>query len=120
MNKKIFIVAVLVTITLTGCTFNTNNTNDLTEISRTVEIEDKEQLLNEVKQFITTEKTDEFKYISSELSINNSDVLDTIQDDCEYYLFKGSFYLQTDNYMYRFQFNKDNIIESYIKYNLEA
>lgn len=108
MKKSIFILLCIV-ILISGCSFNKKtDKTDMKDIS------------NQVINFITTgEKSELFdKNIKidklDKIDINTEIIVNNI------YKFDNSIYIQINNLMYRFQLNNKNIIESYVKYELEA
>lgn len=106
-------------IILSGCSSVKEDTSvDFTEQSRTVSIENTEQYINDLKAFIETGEKTEIFTESIEMfdvdKVSNAEIK-------QHYEFNGSIYIQVnDTYMYRFQLNKENKIESYIKYSIEA
>ena len=109
-----------ITLTLCGCnTTHSVKSVDNTEISRTVNLDNKEHYKDELLTLIKTGETSSI--CKNNFKINTDDVVDNAELK-QYYFFNGSIYLQiNDMYMFRFQLDTtDNLIESYIKYNLEA
>lgn len=66
--------------------------------------------------------SDKLKYFEPSISINEDDIYDSGigATDTKYYFSNSAIYLQVDDLMYRFQLNKKNKIQSYIKYSLEG
>ena len=116
--QKIKIIALLlIVITLCGCNERPEPT-DYTVQSRTVTIDNKQLYANELLTLIKTGETQSIcieSFIFNELDI----VSDAVMKQC--YYFNGSIYMQiSDTYMFRFQLDSENKVESYIKYSLEA
>lgn len=116
---KVLWVILFAVIILSGCSSVKDDTpTDFTEQSRTVSIENTEQYINDLKKFIETgEKTEIF---TENIAMFDVDKVSNAEIK-QHYEFNGSIYIQVnDTYMYRFQLNKENKIESYIKYSIEA
>lgn len=120
MRKLAAIVVILASISIfTGCTSNIVETDypTLTEQSRKASIQDsdKEYYYNTILELIRTGKSD-----NADVSILSIDIVDNATIE-QIYWSNGSIYIQINNkYMYRFQLNSSNKIESYIKYELEG
>lgn len=121
-NKLINILLctiVVSSVAIVGCG-STNKLNDkyLTNESRTVCIEDKDNTLNAIKAVIVDNSTNEM-FVDG-FFIEDKDLITEPQIN-EVYYFNNSIYIQTNNKaMFRFQLNDENKIETYIKYNLEG
>lgn len=114
--KTLIIINVISTV-LIGCSnSNTSAQEDkiasLTSQSRTVTIENKDTIEDYILGIITTGESDKF-------NLDSQDIIKDAQIK-QIYWFNGSVYTQVnDKYMYRFQLNEYNEIESCIKYELE-
>lgn len=121
LKIKHLLLAVLIITSITGC--GTTNTDyksaevELTEQSREVNIQNKSDYTQAILDLITSGNSDSTVVVCSISSedIEQNAIIEQI------YWFNGSIYAQVNNkYMYRFQLSSDNLIESYIKYELEA
>lgn len=121
MRNKLILLLVISLLALSGCSNqNNNNDNNIVEItnqSREVNIQNKDEYTQALISMITTGKSDS-NLIScniAEEDITSDAVIEQI------YWFNGSIYTQINNkYIYRFQLDSNNIVESYVKYELEA
>ena len=123
-SKLLSIITVLtLAISLCACTSNTS-VDDETNVYRNVTLSDEEseQLLNEILHFIeNTGSGKELYMFADDLSISTDDIVTGVGvKSVKYYVSGNAAYLQIDNLMYRFQFNNDNVVVSYIKYTVEA
>lgn len=93
---------------------------DYTEASRTVSIQNKDEVVNTLLSIIQGNEIDvtSVSFIDDNFYFNTNDI-SSDTSEYRYYFFNGSCYIQLGEYMYRFQFVND-VIDSYIKYNLEA
>lgn len=86
-------------------------TNENTEESRTVHLEDKDGVLEKVKEMIQGDIEDgnsiDMMHRLEDVEINN------------YYFFNGALYVQADSFMYRVEVTDAGEITSYIRYNLK-
>lgn len=108
MNKLIRIVTVLIMACILCSCGEHSNSNNAIQLGN---------IENDLLNFIQTgEKSELF---TDSIRISTEDVYEgaTINN---IYTFDYSIYLQVNKSMYRFQFNENNMIESYIKYELEA
>ena len=114
--KTLIIINVISTV-LIGCSNNNTSAQEdkiasLTSQSRTVTIENKDTIEDYILGIITTWESDKF-------NLDSQDIIKDAQIK-QIYWFNGSVYTQVnDKYMYRFQLNEYNEIESCIKYELE-
>lgn len=119
-NESISLIVTLILLTLMsmcGCTQN----NDI--VSKDFTDNEKEEFCFEIELFLEDGGySDELKYFEPSISINEDDIYDNGLGaaDTRYYFSNSAIYLQVDDSMYRFQLNKKNKIQSYIKYNLEG
>lgn len=118
--KQIAILVLLSTL-LIGCGNISDDSKaveiELTNQSREISIDNKDLYTAEILKLITTGQP-----VSNLASCTFSE--DDIVADAlieQIYWFNGSIYAQVNNkYMFRFQLDSQNHIESYIKYELEA
>ena len=117
MNNKIKIITMITLFLLftIGC-----GKADTNSIDNTTYGYNKDTIESEIKEFLIGESTNNLESFDNELKINTEDLYGGPTDGMLVYYTNGAAYLQIDRYMYRFQFNKQHIITSYIKYNLEA
>ena len=121
LKIKHLILTIMIMICITGC--GTQDTDyrsaeiELTKQSREVNIQNKSEYTQAILELITSGN-------SSSTLVECDIVSEDIEQDAiieQIYWFNGSIYAQVNNkYMYRFQLNSNNLIESYIKYELEA
>lgn len=110
--KRIITLAIMLSLIFTGCGNNNLSDNRDTNNIDISDYSDIEELL--INGYTTSDKFD------SDFKFNNMDKLDSISIK-EYYIADKVIYLQVNNkYIYRFQLNDNDKIQSYIKYNLEA
>ena len=114
MNKITnFILTCFICICLCGCGSIVNN--------KETEAFDKQEISMQVKSFISKGNSDKLTYFDSTVKLLSGDECNL--DDkagTQEYMSNSSYYLQYGNYLYRFQFNKDNKIDSYIKYKVRG
>jgi hypothetical protein len=104
--------------------FSSNKkTVDYTNDSRMVNVVDKDTVIEQLKSFISGTDAEELSKFNSEVLISEEDKLDNLEVN-NYYFFNSAYYIQVKSgnsqYMYRFQIDTNNIIQSYIKYSLEG
>ena len=80
---------------------------------------DKEQVQEDTISFLTGTDTSKLKSYSDDLKLDWNDTCNSAKN-AKTYLSNSAYYLQYGDNMYRFQFNNDGKIESYIKYKVEA
>lgn len=114
---------ILIVINICAC----NNTENISQDNYrhqniTINKEENEQLLIEIRHFIENTGTgNELSRFSKDVSINTDDIIiGTGIKSYNYYVSGNAAYLQIDNLMYRFQLDTNNIVVSYIKYEVEA
>lgn len=127
IKKAALVLLTLMILCITACGKNSNNSVNMdlvfakqvkyTELSRTNNIENKDKYLNDIETFISTGETSE--RFNSDVRIDDRDIQDNVNINNKYF-FNGSIYVQCNDVMYRFQLDENNIIISYIKYELEA
>lgn len=126
MRSKTLIIAALFSICMlsacgsTGTTASMNETDSRREVSLTDE--ENMDLYNELTYLIEGVGTaSSLDWINNDVYISDSDLIEALgTKNIKYYVAKNAAYIQVDNYMYRFQFDNNNKVESYIKYTLEA
>lgn len=80
---------------------------------------DKEQVKDDTIRFLTGTDTSKLKSYSDDLKLDWNDTCNSAKN-AKTYLSNSAYYLQYGDNMYRFQFNNDGKVESYIKYKVEA
>lgn len=121
--KSTSLLFICTTILLSGCSIDNQQVKQNTEVTSQYEItnEEKEKYKADLLKFIQTKEVTE---IFSEDFISNLDQdLDELPDAeiKQFYFSNNAIYIQVkDLYMYRFQFNNSNKLDSLIVYNLEA
>ena len=116
LRVKLITLISLSLLIITGCSNdnelpNTTIYDDITRVSREVNIENKEELISSLLNSINDSD-------DALIDINDNDTLQNANIN-NYYFFNDAVYLQIETYMYRFQLQDGNVV-SYIKYNLEA
>lgn len=116
LRVKLITLISLSLLIITGCSNdneipNTTIYDDITRVSREVNIENKEELISSLLNSINDSD-------DALIDINDNDTLQNANIN-SYYFFNDAVYLQIETYMYRFQLQDGNVV-SYIKYNLEA
>ena len=115
--RKRFIAVLLLSCVLTACGSNTP-----VEINNNLKaniIYNKDIVRSDVNLLLTTGEIEKTSSFSTDFAFDMSDMT-SIADDYRDYVSDGAYYIQTGTYMYRFQFNNEGLIVSYIKYNLEG
>lgn len=112
MKNKILLF-IICGLMLTSCGAKEESERVITETSRTVYVNDKDGLSNQLLEAIRGESS----YYA--FNIDERDICKDAEISQEYW-FNGSLYMQIQNYMYRFQMTPDGQVISYIKYTLEA
>lgn len=120
--KKIALI-LLACLMLTACEKKTPQMEDQTQASRTVEVQDIELYKNAALDVIQGKDAD-VNVFTEEFKFDFADAIQSAEIN-NWYIFNNSLYIQTGTdqnnaYMFRFQFNQDNKIESYIKYTVEG
>lgn len=120
MIRKRLVIFTLVNLILTtvpvGCNFSNSSSDIEAQYNKNINIDNyKEPILNAVSTGEVNELFIADFYIYEEDLVSNPEIK-------QYYSSNNTIYLQiSDKYMYRFQLNNaTGLIESYLKYNLEA
>ena len=117
--KKVFIIALLLSQILIGCNNEANINNAYRQVNFSEE--QQEELLIDLLSFICNNDTDSSNYLSSEVKINDDDIItDLGLYEPEFYISRNAAYVKIKEYMYRFQFDNSGKVVSYIKYTVEA
>lgn len=114
-KTTIVIMLIIFILNLTGCEVNESSNSNL---SFTV---DEQRIQLEIERFIKGEEQHEPIYFKG-IQIRDEDIIDAVLDfsSAQHYISENAYYYQISNTMYRFNFDNDNSIRSYIKYNIEG
>lgn len=124
MKHKLLSILMILLVVISLCACGETTMEHETNIYRDVTLTEKEseQLLSEILHFVeNTGSGRELSMFADDLTIDTDDIVSGIGvKDIHYYISSNAAYLQIDNLMYRFQFNSNNSVVSYIKYTVEA
>ena len=110
-NTKIIVITALC-IMLCGC--SNSKASNISDINT-------DTLKEQTEQFLSGNNTSELNMFNEGVVLDTDDACNTKKENWnQCYLSNNAFYVQTDTYMYRFQFDSNNKIASYIKYTLEG
>ena len=123
MRSKLAVMIILTIAmsSLIGCSSNGKSRHNDDEgilIANASNI-DKEQVQEDTISFLTGTDTSKLKSYSDDLKLDWNDTCNSAKN-AKTYLSNSAYYLQYGDDMYRFQFNNDGKVESYIKYKVEA
>lgn len=122
MKSKLAVMIILMIAmsSLMGCSSNGKSKQDYEGIliANASNI-DKKQVQEDTISFLTGTDTSKLKSYSDDLKLDWNDTCNSAKN-AKTYLSNSAYYLQYGDNMYRFQFNNDGKVESYIKYKVEA
>lgn len=124
MRKKIIQLVLVLTFVLSLTACGEKSKEHETNEYRTVILNEDEnkQLLEDMLHFVENNGSGaELIMFSDDLVIRAEDIVTGAGvKDINYYVSSNAAYLQVGSNMYRFQFNRNNQVISYIKYEVEA
>lgn len=120
MRVKKIIACILITSTfiLTSC--SSNNSNNIESNISDYEVRyNVNEIHSNILELIQTGNITNPDLFDNTFEFDSYDMY-TDNSKIRVYFTESAYYIQTGLYMYRFQLNEQGLIESYIKYNIEA